>query len=251
MNIQDEHILATYFGAGKSLPMWRGGGVDQVLLLQLARKAVGGQSSGRVADWIHVYPEAGVFQYKNRLGGRGNGKENEIGKLKWGIGKLIAHNPSYRIVERNLVSPNSPRSEITQIYKSPVVIPFYFVGTEDITPFVEPSVRVLRSVFPQLGGHSVALKFGPPIYFDDLIDDFLAEQGLDRRSLRVYHCCGNPMVHSEKLAGNDDPSTLMTNMETWKSTARERHLYHRITLRAEEALQRLCDECADIDPKIA
>jgi hypothetical protein len=244
-------MMATYFGAGKSLPMWRGGGIDQALLLQLARKAVGGEPSGRSADWIHVYPEAGVYQYKNKLGGRGNGKENELGRLKWGIGKLIAHNPSYRIAEDSL--EESATTELRHVedkrrYKSPVVIPFYFVGTEEITPFKDPSVRVLRSIVPELGGHSVAVKFGPPVYFDDLIDEFLEGQGLDRRGLRVYHCCGDPSAHSEQLTGGEDSSTLMVGMQSWKSTERERELYHRITLRAEAALQKLCDECVDIDP---
>jgi monolysocardiolipin acyltransferase len=39
-------------GAGKVLPMFRGGGIDQKALLDIGRKVAKG-------DWIHVFPEAG------------------------------------------------------------------------------------------------------------------------------------------------------------------------------------------------
>jgi hypothetical protein len=34
-------------------------------------------------DWGHVFPEGGVWQRPGCLGGRENGKEDEIGHLKW------------------------------------------------------------------------------------------------------------------------------------------------------------------------
>lgn len=232
---KEDHLLATYFGAGKSLPMWRGGGIDQALLLQLARKAVASPTTGRHADWIHVYPEAGVFQLQNRLGGRRNGNEESIGKLKWGVAKLIAHNPSYKIP---INPPIEEEGGNLRKYKSPVVIPFYFVGTERITP-LHPITRILQTI---QGGHKVVVRFGPPIYFDDLIDEFLEHQGkgtATRDQLRVYHCCDDPAAHGNEL----DKTNLMYDMKSWKSSPEEKLLYRRIIRRAENSLQALCERC--------
>ena len=242
--------------------MWRGGGIDQPLLLQLARKTVGGGSTGRIAEWIHVYPEAGVFQFPDRLGGRSNGREGTLGKLKWGVAKIIAHNPCNKIPisqeKSSLESDEDMKhqyqgscSETVRKYKAPIVIPFYFVGTETITP-IDTATRHLKTMIPQWG-HKVVVRFGAPIYFDDLVDDFLAKQQKGRQDLRVYHCCGDACRHSVSGVGmcgdehNDTVrETMMLDSSSWKSTQLERQLYHRITLRAEEALQKLCDDSASI-----
>lgn len=271
-------MAATFFGVGKSLPMWRGGGIDQPLLFQVARKAVG-TPGGQRADWIHVYPEAGVYQWQNELGGRRNERRNEIGKLKWGVGKLIAHHPT----NRKVALSNSQGSSGKR--RGPIVIPFYFLGTETITPFDDPVHRKVKTSLPQFG-QNVVLRFGPPIEFGDLIDEFERDELTSGRlrdgqnPLRVYTCCDNPLSphhhHSTNLIENilsyltilrnrilhsssdsidssssleasrpdESLSSLMFNLETWKSTSSEKKLYHKITRRIEQKLEELGEQCS-------
>lgn len=47
-------IFNAYIGLGKTLPIWRGGGINQKLLLDYARLVAAG-------EWCHVYPEAGLL----------------------------------------------------------------------------------------------------------------------------------------------------------------------------------------------
>ena len=89
-------IIQGYFGAGQVLPIWRGGGINQRLLLDFCRHAAAG-------EWCHLFPEAGIWQAPG-LGGRGIGKDGRVltpgivGKLRWGVGKLIAHAPETPVV---------------------------------------------------------------------------------------------------------------------------------------------------------
>ena len=84
-------LIKGYIGAGQVLPIRRGGGIDQALFRDFASVLANG-------EWCHIFPEGGIWQ-TNELGGRGRGHDNKpictIGsnesKLKWGIGKLIAH----------------------------------------------------------------------------------------------------------------------------------------------------------------
>ncbi len=98
-----------YFGAGQVLPIRRGGGIDQPFLKDFSTYIARG-------EWCHIFPEGGTFQ-RNELGGRGRGRypgaiqDYSKSKLKWGVGKLIAH------------APVRPR-----------VIPFAHAGMEHILP---------------------------------------------------------------------------------------------------------------------
>jgi len=47
--------IQAFMGAGQTLPIWRGGGVDQPLLLDMARQLAAG-------NWAHIFPEARVVQ---------------------------------------------------------------------------------------------------------------------------------------------------------------------------------------------
>ena len=135
-----------YSGAGKSLPIWRGGGVNQKLFLDFARLVAAG-------EWVHIFPEAGCFQHEI-LGGRydvGDAREKK-GRLKWGVGKLIAHAP-----------------------ERPVVICFYHSGMEQIMPQNEYP-RSLKTKLP-IPGHEVRLKVGKELYFDDLITEHESTYG--------------------------------------------------------------------------
>ncbi len=86
------------------------------------------------------------------MGGRSNGKEEEIGKLKWGVGKLIAHAPT-----------------------RPIVVAIFFSGTEHMTP-IDPITKKILSYFPNLG-HSVRISVSEKICFDDLIEEHEKEYG--------------------------------------------------------------------------
>lgn len=186
--------MAAYFGTGQTLPIFRGAGIDQPLLLHLARHAA-------VGDWIHVFPEGGVYQDKHKLGGRvGN---TSLGKLKWGTAKLIAHAPE----------------EVS-------VIPYYFSGMEAVIP-LEPVTRAIISVIP-VPNHKVIVRFGEEVNFNDLIADHEKKYG----KLRKYRCSSSSKID------HDD----MVDERSWVSCESDKILYHMITNRIEEALERLRKE---------
>lgn len=120
-------------GLGKVLPILRGAGINQSLFHDFARLVAAG-------EWCHIYPEGGIWQ-GNSLGGRSN---NEIGKLKWGVGKLIAHAPT-----------------------RPIVVAIFFSGTEHMTP-MDPISKKILSYIPKFG-HRVKIIISAEISFDDLI----------------------------------------------------------------------------------
>lgn len=182
---------------GKTLPLCRGEGVDQPQLLQLARKGVGTLCNGggtrddscsgygcqttgstkRSAGWINIHSEAGIFQNEHALGGRHNGREAEIGRLKWGAAKMIVHNPSYR----NVSTGDNDGED-----RGPVVIPFYVSGMDTVTPLNEHK-RLIQPI--PVPGHTVKVRFGPELRFDDLIEEYERNEG---KKLRHYHCCSDP-----------------------------------------------------------
>ena len=117
-------VIHAFFGTGKSLPIWRGGGINQKLLLDYSRHVAAG-------EWCHLFPEGGVWQDET-LGGRGGQSGNRLpisqpcNRLKWGIGKVIAHAPV-----------------------TPTVIPFFHSGMETVIP-MDPvvSLRLLSERGP-------------------------------------------------------------------------------------------------------
>ncbi len=177
-------LIKGYIGAGQVLPICRGAGINQKLLLDFGRHLAAG-------EWCHVFPEGGVWQW-DELGGRrllpkgvecksssdfgpsSNLEDDSIvipatkkhrrlapspkGKLKWGIGKLIAHAPT-----------------------TPKVLPFAHVGMEKLLPPDAISGKtklrnnLLKSLLPSiLGGDaqdklSIQIQFGKEISFEDLI----------------------------------------------------------------------------------
>lgn len=133
-------LFSSFFGAGKTLPIVRGHGVDQKLFLDFARHLAAGQ-------WTHVFPEAGCWQRPNTLGGRHNGARVGVGNLKWGVGKLVAHCP-----------------------ERPIVVPLYHYGMEHFVP-QDVDSRLILVKAPVVGGHRVTASVGEPLHFDDLIEE--------------------------------------------------------------------------------
>ncbi len=144
-----------YMSAGQVLPIRRGAGIDQTLFRDFSSLVARG-------EWCHIFPEGGVWQW-NKLGGRGRTSivESEAEgiqtpKLRWGIGKLIAH------------SPIRPR-----------VIPFAHIGMDNLLP-QDPTTRKTYLKKDIFGGEplKVHIQFGEEIYFDDLIQEHEMKYGV-------------------------------------------------------------------------
>ncbi len=88
-------FLHAIVSAGQAMPIHRGGGIDQPLLLDVARHVSAGH-------WVHVFPEGRVIQSGNLgvdpLTQRTEAELASMGRLKWGVGKLIAHSARTPIV---------------------------------------------------------------------------------------------------------------------------------------------------------
>eukprot|EP00960_Hanusia_phi_P048086 758760-Hanusia_phi.AAC.7 len=199
-------LVHTFIGCGQALPIRRGGGVDQPLLFDVARELAAGR-------WVHVFPEARVVQSctigLDPLTRRTADELSERGRLKWGVGKLIAHSPV-----------------------TPVIIPLYHKGMAGVMPqhnrWVcrdEQECRYdnrLLSVIPR-GGGSIIVRFGEEVRVDDLISEHEHRYG------------PLPKVTTERLQDG-----LMSCR--WESTQQEKLLYSAITKRIECALLKLEEE---------
>lgn len=152
-------------------------------------------------EWLHVFPEGGVWQQET-LGGRKVETMSHKGKLKWGIGKVIAH---------SLISP--------------IVIPFHISGSEHIVPQNNDTKQVLTK-YP-VPGHDVGVLFGEQISFDDL----LAEHELQFGPIRKF----------DGATFKDDGGRGQFHA-LWDSLDHEYLLYHKITLRIETALEALQEQ---------
>lgn len=167
------------------------------------------------------------------LGGRSNGTEKEIGKLKWGVGKLIAHSPN-----------------------RPTVIPLFFSGTETIIP-TDPETGKTISYIPRLG-HKVDLRVGQEISFDDLIAEHEKEYGPlwkysanideDEQRGRKNMGSGDSVADEVKGAGTTEQlsksgkKVRMSFHKYWDSKPSDLILYSKITARIESALSKLNEE---------
>ncbi|GLE09262.1 hypothetical protein PINS_up020871 [Pythium insidiosum] len=74
--------LRAFFYSAKALPIKRGAGIDHSMLESFFEKVQEGK-------WVHIFPE-GKIEQRAMLGGRSGPRVEEIGLLKWGVGKLIA-----------------------------------------------------------------------------------------------------------------------------------------------------------------
>eukprot|EP00518_Triparma_eleuthera_P020316 CAMPEP_0197553578 /NCGR_PEP_ID=MMETSP1320-20131121/9315_1 /TAXON_ID=91990 /ORGANISM="Bolidomonas sp., Strain RCC2347" /LENGTH=326 /DNA_ID=CAMNT_0043114355 /DNA_START=344 /DNA_END=1320 /DNA_ORIENTATION=- len=142
-------LSAAFFGAGKVMPIKRGDGVDQPLLLQFCQRAA------KPGSWVHLFPEGKIFQSGSvgslYFNARPPAVAADIGKLKWGVGKVVAHCPN------------------------PVaLVPLHHVGMEGVVP--QRSDGELRTYVPQPGNEAV-LRVGREVYVDDIIEEWEAENG--------------------------------------------------------------------------
>jgi hypothetical protein len=80
-------LVGAFTGAGKVFPIVVGNGLEQSMFRAVGRKLAEG-------DWVHVYPEAAALQSGSLGTGYFAREVNRVkelgGRLKWGVGKLIA-----------------------------------------------------------------------------------------------------------------------------------------------------------------
>eukprot|EP00903_Cladosiphon_okamuranus_P006456 g6316.t1 len=128
--------ISSFFGAGKVLPIERGAGLDQKLLLNFSRKLAAG-------GWCHIFPEGKTVQ-TGTLGGRSPPSSEDLGLLKWGVGRMIAH------------SPRTPR-----------VIPFFHTGMQNLVA-EDPATKDVLPRQPQ-PFNDITIRVGDAIEVADLL----------------------------------------------------------------------------------
>ncbi|KAK8798693.1 hypothetical protein WA158_007777 [Blastocystis sp. Blastoise] len=156
-------LFASFFTAGKTLPVKRGGGINHISFLDIIEKVKAGQ-------WVHIFPEGRTWQENNypprdengcrvSASGRRAPPGRYLGPLKWGVGKLISD------------------CDIT-----PVVVPFYHRGMEDIYIYIMLYICyfLYKSIYenncnkyalPQTG-KTVYVVIGDAVKVDDIINHY-------------------------------------------------------------------------------
>ncbi|CAN0355969.1 unnamed protein product [Pylaiella littoralis] len=204
----------TGFGSAKVMPIARGNGIDQRLLLNFYRRLLGG-------GWCHIFPE-GHCEQDGSLGGRPAGlSRDKHGRLKWGVGKMIAHSPV-----------------------TPVVIPLFHTGMGSLIP-INPFTRKILHAVPRTG-NTVTARAGGAIRFDDLLEDHERRHGPLRKLALPPPSAAAPGGGKGGGGGGGRGVGGAVVLEAgregdvlWKSTREERQLYSRIARRVEDALLQL------------
>jgi len=129
--------LSTFFSLSKVMPIIRGDGIDQKMFRLFQGRLAAG-------SWCHIFPEGQCFQI-GALSGRKGSRRQEIGRLKWGVGKLIAHSPV-----------------------RPIVVPIFHTGMQNLMP-LDPITRKSIHFWPRIG-NVITARCGPRIDVSDLID---------------------------------------------------------------------------------
>ncbi|ETK86904.1 hypothetical protein L915_08546 [Phytophthora nicotianae] len=131
-------LLSTIFFGAKTLPVKRGAGVNHQMIQAIFDKVEEGA-------WVHIFPEGKIVQHE-ALGGRPSPRREEIGRLKWGVGKLIAR-------------ATTP----------PIVVPVYHYNMEKLMP--QDENNRLISLIPKTN-LDLGVIVGEPLSFDDLFERY-------------------------------------------------------------------------------
>ena len=94
--------IAAFMSMGKALPIQRGGSIHQKAMATL-------QARVNEGDWVHVFPEARIWQEDGTpqrdeegrwcsAGGRCGPPWQKVGPFKWGVGKIIANAETQPII---------------------------------------------------------------------------------------------------------------------------------------------------------
>mmetsp|Transcript_24374 Transcript_24374/g.58048 ORF Transcript_24374/g.58048 Transcript_24374/m.58048 type:complete len:403 (+) Transcript_24374:205-1413(+) len=196
--------INAFMGAGNVLPICRGGGIDQGLFMDFARVVAAG-------GWAHIFPEGRVVQTaqlaRDPITKRSEREEKEKGRLKWGVGKLIAHAPV-----------------------PPVVVPFYHLGMASVLPqhnvWSEDGKEFRNGVVSWQNiraGNRVKVWFGHPVEgFAELIAKHEQRHG--------------PLWKMDTAPTEPRWDSLM---KQWESSRAEKELYSALTRQVEAALLKL------------
>ena len=199
---------SSFTSAGKALPVRLGEGLEQQKFKALGRRLADG-------EWVHIYPEAACIQSGTLGSGAYHGcreeeKARKIGLLKWGVGKLAT-----RIAFGENLLP-------------PVVLPYYHVGMHRIKPQHNlPDNNLVIDPWHKIRtGEKIIVVFGPPISIEDLLAEYEAKIGKQRRLAHIA----------------SDNSFL-----DWDGTDEdEKSLYSKVTKRIEGALLELEAQAREI-----
>ena len=180
-------IYQSFFGSGKTLPIQRGGGITQYAFKRFADKL-------RPGNWVHIFPEGRIWQTADGFDGRIGGNHRY---MRWGVAKMIC------------------TAAVT-----PIVLPFYHAGMEEIIPQNEK--RKVISKIPQIG-KKVSVTMGNPIYVEDLVKEY-----------KKYH---EEQVQREE----EFIKKYQKNAGDWsrEPTEKEKRIFSDITKRIEVALKNL------------
>jgi hypothetical protein len=167
-----------------------------------------------MGEWVHMFPE-GICVQTGKLGtgvhkvSRPPARAAEIGCLKWGVGRLIAHSPDAN---------------------SLVVLPLFHMGMHQLLPQHNTSDdnSVIHPTWVY-SGNEVFVRAGKPIDFSDLLADYEREHGALRKL---------ELSPDGKRLGN-----------WGASSDAERELYARITRRVESALLELERQASEHVPR--
>ncbi|KAF1781237.1 EGF-like domain, extracellular [Phytophthora cactorum] len=138
-------LLSTLFFGAKTLPVKRGAGVDHQMIQAIFDKVEEGA-------WVHIFPEGKIVQHEGEvvlgIGARwrSSPRREKIGRLKWGVGKLIA-----RATTR------------------PIVVPVYHYNMEKLMP--QDEKNRLISLIPKTN-LDLGVIVGEPLSFDDLFERY-------------------------------------------------------------------------------